>query len=179
MHRLAQKNKDKVIDLLTERLQYERTAVALYDAIMPKMRSSADPEIVKMLPQMMEHREQEKEHEEWLEEQIRNLGGDTHAETEMSKLSTLESEGIGKVVLDGDPNIAHLFHALLSAELVDNAGWDLLVDLADEADDRDAKRSFKKRLHEEEDHLVFVRKALEKFMQRDVLGERVSMPTHP
>ncbi len=40
-----------------------------------------------------------------------------------------------------------MFHALFAAELVDNAGWDLLVQLADEADDDEARRAFKKRLH--------------------------------
>lgn len=77
--------------------------------------------------EMREHLDHEKEHEEWSEECIRSLGGGAHSPTEMSKLVT---------------ELPHLFHALLSAELLDNAGWELLVQLADEAADREAKREF-------------------------------------
>lgn len=75
-----------------------------------------------------------------------------------------------------DAELPHLFHALLAAELVDNAGWDLLAQVADEAGDREARKEFKKRLHEEEDHLLFVRKAVEKLAFRDVLDEDVKLP---
>ena len=179
MDKLAHQHPDKVIDYLTERLVFERDGVKLYDAILAKMRVSGDEEVRRMLDQMQEHRDQEKEHEEWLEEQIRSLGGDAHGTTEMSELVTREAKGIDDVILDGDNEIAHLFHALLTAELADNAGWDLLVTLADEAGDRDARRQFKKRLHEEEEHLIFVRRVVERFARRQVLGEVVAMPTSP
>jgi rubrerythrin len=179
MSELAAMNKDKVLDLLNERCAFERTGVKLYDSIIGKMKQSADAQITKMLDQMQEHRDQEKEHEEWLEEQIRALGGDPHAKTDKVQLIEKESRGIEAVILDGDPEIPHLFHALLVAELADNAGWDLLVELADEADDDKAKRAFKKRLHEEEEHLIFVRRAMERFAMREVLGQQVSMPTQP
>jgi bacterioferritin (cytochrome b1) len=177
MHKLGESNLGKVIDILTERLEYERAGVRLYDSIIVKMQASGDPQIAKMLDQMMEHRDQEKEHEEWLEAKIRALGGDAHTKTEMAMLVARESKGIEEVIHDGDPDIAHLFHALLAAELVDNAGWDLLTKLADEAGDRELKKEFKKRLHEEEEHLLFVRKVVERFARRDVLGESISMPS--
>ena len=178
MDKLGQKNKDKVIDMLAERLQFERSGVKLYDAVLKKMQSSREPTISKMLDQMQEHRDQEKEHEEWLEECIRQLGGDAKQLTEKAKLVTQESKGIEEVIMK-DAEIPHLFHALLAAELVDNAGWDLLVDLADEADDTKAKREFKKRLHEEEEHLILVREAMKKFAAHEVLGEKLQMPTQP
>ena len=179
MAQLGTTNKEKVLDLLNERCAYERTGVRLYDAIIGKIEQSGDSKITKMLGQMQEHRDQEKEHEEWLEERIRALGGDPHAKTTMVQLTETESKGLEAVILDGDPDVSHLFHALLIAELADNAGWDLLVELADEAEDQEAKRGFKKRLHEEEEHLIFVRRAVERFARREVLGERVSMPTQP
>ena len=167
--------KTKQIDLLNERLAFERAGVQLYDRILTRMRASQDPNIQRMLEEMQKHRDEEKEHEEWLEAQIRSLGGSAHAETEHSRLVTRESQGIIDVV-NTAPELPHLFHALLAAELVDNAGWDLLVQIADEAGDKAAKREFKKRLHQEEDHLLFVRKAVEKFTIKDVLGEDVKMP---
>jgi rubrerythrin len=179
MEKLSKHNPQKVIDLLTERLTFERSGVKLYDAIIEKMNLSTEEGVVDMVDQMREHRDQEKEHEEWLEDCVRQLGGDAHAETEMSAVVTRESKGIEDIILDGDNDIFHLFHALLTAELADNAGWDLLVSLADEAGDRDAKKAFKKRLHEEEEHLVFMRRAVERLARREVLGEEVSLPTSP
>ncbi len=179
MEKLAQKNREKVIDLLCERLAFERSGVKLYDKILTEMKASQNPQITKMLEPMQEHRDQEKEHEEWLEAQIRSLGADDKKPTEMSRLVTKESQGIEEVVLKGTGQIAHLFHALLAAELVDNAGWDLLVQLADEADDSKARREFKKRLHEEEEHLILMREAMKKLSANEVLGEKLQMPTEP
>ncbi len=179
MEELAQKNRDRVIDVLTERLTFERSGVRLYDRIIERMRASNEAAVAKMLDQMIEHRDQEKEHEEWLEEQIRSLGGDAHAQTEKGRLVETESQGIEKVIFDDRSALPELFHALLAAELVDNAGWDLLVQLADDADDNKAKRAFKKRLHEEEEHLLFVHRAVERFSAREVLAEPAAMPTAP
>jgi rubrerythrin len=178
MEKLARKNKDKVIDLLSERLCFERAGEKLYDKILERMQASRDPSISRMLDQMQEHRDQEKEHEEWLEECIRKLGGDDQELTDKARLVTQESKGIEEVIMK-DPQLPHLFHALLAAELVDNAGWDLLVQLADEANDNAAKREFKKRLQEEEQHLTLMREAMKKISTNEVLGERLKMPTQP
>jgi bacterioferritin (cytochrome b1) len=178
MGRLADYDTGQVINVLSERLAFERAGVRLYDKILEKMQESGDKNILRMNDAMTEHRNQEKEHEEWLESQIRGIGGDAHAPTELSELVTRESEGIEKVVMS-DPELPHLFHALLAAELVDNAGWDLLVQLADDAGDSEAKRSFKKRLREEEAHLTFLRRVMEKFSAQQVLNEQVRMPDSP
>ncbi len=175
MEKLAQHGAGKVIDVLNERLAFERAGVKLYDRVLEVMRATADENVTRMLDEMQAHRDQEKEHEEWLEEQIRGLGGDAHSETEKSRLVTRESKGIEEVIMS-DAQLPHLLHALLAAELVDNAGWDLLVQPADEAGDRDAKKEFKKRLHEEEDHLLFLRKAMEKLSFNEVLGESEKPP---
>jgi len=61
-------------------------------------------------------------------------------------------------------------------ELVDNAGWDLLVQIAREFGDSDAKKQFKKRLHEEEKHLLFVRETLLELTKKDVSAPQSSPP---
>ncbi len=179
MKRLAQKHPEQLIDLLNERLTFERTGVKLYDRILEAMRASEDPQVQGMLATMQQYRDEEKEHEEWLEEQIRSLGGDAHAETEMSRLVVRESQGIEQVILRGDAQLPHLFHALMAAELVDNAGWELLVDLADEADDDEARDAFEFRLTEEEDHLDYLRQVMESYAGSRVLGEELRLPTEP
>ena len=84
-----------------------------------------------------------------------------------------ESEGVERV-MRRDDSIPHDFHALLTAELADNAGWDMLVQIADEFGDFAAKKEFKKRLREEEEHLLFVRKTL-----LELTKQEVSVPPPP
>ncbi|HZU82554.1 MAG TPA: hypothetical protein VE987_06545 [Polyangiaceae bacterium] len=167
MKKLSEHNREKLIDLLSERLAFERASVRLYDTILERL--DASDGVVAFREEIQHNRDNEKEHEEWLETQIRHLGGDADAKTEMAELVERESIGIEQVVT-GDQLLPHVMHALLAAELVDNAGWELLMELADDADDGDAREEFRKRLHEEEDHLLFARTANLAFARQRVLG---------
>jgi len=170
MKQLAEHNKTKLIDLLCERLAFEREGVRLYDSILAKLDATpGGGSVGAFRDELQTFRDQEKEHEEWLEQQIRDLGGDTNVKTEMAQLVERESQGIDQVVTTDDL-LPHVMHAMLTAELVDNAGWELLIELADDADDKEARAEFRKRLHEEEDHLIFVRTAMLAFTRKDVLG---------
>ncbi len=179
MEKLANFNREKVLDLLIARMNFERAGVKLYDSVIAKIQAQSDSSLLRLLDKLHEHRNEEKEHEEWLEEQVRMLGGDAHGTSDMAQLEERESKGIEDIILDGDNEALHFFHALLAAELADNAGWDLLVELADQAGDRDAKKAFKKRLHQEMEHLLFVRRVIRRLARREVLGQTVSMPTWP
>jgi bacterioferritin (cytochrome b1) len=170
MKMLAKYNREKLIDVLSERLAFERAGVKLYDTILAKLDASPGAaEVSAFRDELQNYRDEEKEHEEWLEETIRGLGGDAAAKTELADLALRESVGIEQVV-ENDDLLPHVIHALLAAELVDNSGWQLLVELADDADDREAREQFRKRLHEEEDHLLFARSAMLAFARKDVLG---------
>jgi ferritin-like protein len=181
MDRLAAMHRDKLIDLLAERREFERSSVGLYDAIIDKIRAMHDDGLDRLLATLEEHREQEREHEAWLADRIRGLGGDVDQKTDRVRMTEIESKGIREVVLDGDVDASRLFHALLAAELLDNEGWELLLELADEADDDEARGSFADRLHEEEEHLLFARRAVVAFARREILGLEGSaaLPTSP
>ena len=179
MKKLAQKNPGKLVELLQERLTFERTSVKLYDRILAQMQAAEDPQIHKMLDIMQGYRDEEAEHQTWLEEQIRALGGDVNGESEMSRLAAVESRGIEQIILREDVALQHLFHALMAAELVDNAGWDLLAALAEEADDDDALDCFALRQAEEEDHLEYLRETMSRYAESQVLGGRLQLPTEP
>src|SRR5205823_7155498 len=124
------------LGLIYYRLALGGGGVKLYATVRARVLSSGDPWVKEVMAQIQQNRDEEKEHEEWLEEQIRALGGDDHAPSEKSILVQTEAEGIEHVVMR-DPNLLHDFHALLTAELADNAGWELLVELASEFGDRD------------------------------------------
>ncbi len=170
MNSLAKQNRTNLIDVLTERLTFERTGVRLYDRVLERIRATGDPDVAKLHAPMTVHRDQEKEHEEWLEAKIRELGGSAHAMTAKANLVKTESRGLEDVIFDDRATLTQMLHALLAAELVDNAGWDLLVALADEANDHDLKKQFKRRLHEEEDHLALVQRAVARFAKRELMA---------
>jgi bacterioferritin (cytochrome b1) len=179
MEQLTEYNAPMVLDLLGGRLAYERTGVKLYDAVIRKIELNPDRRYHRVLDYLRHIRDEEKEHEEWLESQIRALGGTAHEITAMAQLESEETSGVMSVVVDGHQHVPHLLHALLAAELADNAGWDLLVKLADEAGDKQAKLQFKKRLMEEAKHLAFVREAVVRAAELEVLGQDVDLPTSP
>ena len=230
MEKLALKNKDKVIDVLAERLCFERASVKLYEKVLQRISLAADGRhrrssggdystyglsgyrknaprgmhedlvaeqggganerqahereervLTEMLPRMQVVRDQEKGHQAWLEDAIRKLGGDPKRRTEMARVTARELEGIETVIMK-DTELPHLFHALLAAEHVDTAGWDLLVELAEAAGDQDAKSEFEKRLREEEQHIEFLREALRTFSAHEILDQELQSPTqdiHP
>lgn len=180
MEKLGHIARPQVIDVLMERLVFERAGVRLYDRIIEVIEVSGSAAVQVMLGQLRQHREEEQEHADWLEGQVLSLGGDPHAETERARLVETLSKGIEEVVLQSDDTvIPHLLSALLAAELVDGAGWALLVDLAEKAEDHEAKQEFARRARQEEDHLTFVRTAVSRFAQNDVLGKSVELPTAP
>jgi bacterioferritin (cytochrome b1) len=176
MHKLAQKNQDRVIDLLLERMSFERAAVKLYDSILMKLQSDEDPIATGMVEPLETYRDQEYEHAQWLEDQVEALGGDASRTTEGTQLIQTEAKGILEIVLGSDMSLSHMFHALLTAELIDNSGWELLLELADDADDEVARGEFQKRAHQEQDHLLFARRAVVAFARRQVLGQEVALP---
>jgi bacterioferritin (cytochrome b1) len=179
MRSLAEKHPGKLMDLLHERLTFERTSVKLYDRALALIAASEDPQIRGMRDTMQGYRDEEAEHQAWLEEQIHELGGDVNAESERSLLVTREARGIADVILREGVELPHLFHALMAAELVDNAGWDLLAALAEEADDDEALDSFALRQAEEEDHLEYMRQTIARYAESQVLGEQLELPTEP
>ena len=51
-----------------------------------------------------------------------------------------------------------------------------VVHLADEADDADARRELRRRAHQEEEHLIFVRSVVAAFARKQVLGRSAHIP---
>jgi bacterioferritin (cytochrome b1) len=169
MEKLAQHNREKFVDLLSERLAFERATIELYDSVLTKMRRLRDPVSIRLIAPLEDFREHEKEHTRWLEEVLRQLGATGNERTGLTELAWRESSGIERAIRN-DEEAIHLVHALLSAELVDNAGWELLLELADEADDEFARREFLKRLHEEKEHLFELRRAMLSVARKEILG---------
>ena len=176
MEKLAKNNAAFVLDVLSGRLVFERTGVKLYDSAIEKIERRSEPRYHALLGQLHQIRNEEAEHAAWLEAQIRALGGNPDEKTDLAALEAEEATGIKSVIVDGHDKVIHVLHALLAAELADNAGWDLLVKLADDTGDRPAKLAFAKRLAEEAKHLLFIREAVVRAAEVEILGRDVAMP---
>jgi len=176
---LVAKNAAQVLDVLVARLTFERTGVKLYDSVIEKIERSGESRYQALVDTLRKHRNEEKEHEEWLESLIRALGGRPEELTTLAQLETEESQGIQSVILDGHTRVIEVLHALLTAELADNAGWDLLVELADDTGDQLARAEFGKRMLEEAKHLAFLRQAVLRAAEIEILGRDEPMPKRP
>src|SRR5262249_2248629 len=122
VRRRQQETDSKTIELLSERLAFERTGVKLYDRIVRKVLDSRGGDGITDAEEVAEQlgvfRDEEKEHEEWLEDRIRELGSDPNEQTDRSVLVQEESKGIVDVVLESERPLPEMLHALLAAELV-------------------------------------------------------------
>jgi ferritin-like metal-binding protein YciE len=168
---LAERNRGPVVDLLSERLAFERSTVRLYDRILETLRGSTEAAARDLHATMLKHRGEEEEAARWLEGRIRELAGDGGAETDLGRLATREARGIEEVADADGADATHLFHALLAVEGVDVAGWELLVELAEGAGDARARHDLERHLRRERQHLAFVRRAIERLAVEKLFGE--------
>ena len=65
--------------------------------------------------------------------------------------------GIMQVLADPRTTLAQCLNAILSAELTDNAGWELLIQLAEQAGESELAGRFLGALTQEQEHLVTVK----------------------
>lgn len=71
------------------------------------------------------------------------------------------SQGVIATVTDPRTTVAQALNAILTAELTDNAGWDLLIKLAQEHQQTQMADEFRDALADEQEHLLKVKGWLE------------------
>lgn len=154
---------EMLVDKLGERLAFERTGVRLYDAMIAKVNTlgSSNAELLPMLGRI---RQQEAEHMDLVRQAMEQLGADPTAMTPCADVSGVLSGGILQVISDPRTNLAQSFEALLTAELTDNAAWEMLIDLVRQEGKDDMAASFQQALMQEEEHLQIVKSHLHRLM---------------
>ncbi|MCE3254653.1 MAG: hypothetical protein K0R25_147 [Rickettsiaceae bacterium] len=159
--KLAGTNIEILIDKLGERLAFERSGVRLYDALIAKVKvlEDVDSEILEVL---VHFQKEEAEHFALVHKAIIMLGADPTAQTPCADVVGVSSLGIMQVMTDPRTNLAQCLNALLTAELTDNAGWELLIKLADETNQKEEIiKDFEKALKQEQEHLNVIKSLLE------------------
>ena len=144
-----------LLDKLAERLAFERTGTRLYDALLTKLdvaggAGSISHALVAGI------RDDEARHMLLAKEAIETMGGDPTAQTPSADLAGVESMGLVQVLSDPRTSLAQSLHAILTAELSDNAGWEILIALAWEHGQGGMVERFSEALQLERRHLDLV-----------------------
>jgi len=165
-----------LLDKLGERIAFERTGTRLYSAIISKhlalTNGGADPlsEAVSgeaAAETLQRIRSEELEHFHMLCNAVSQLGGDPTAQTPCADVTATASMGLMQVVTDPRTTLAQSLSAILTAELTDNAGWELLIKLAEDAGQDDLIEPFTEALEAEQQHLVAVRGWIESLLMSE------------
>ncbi|HEX6715897.1 MAG TPA: ferritin-like domain-containing protein [Pyrinomonadaceae bacterium] len=146
-----------LLDKLSERLAFERSGTRLYEALYNKCEILGEPMPGPTLEQIQHIGSEELEHFLLLNQTITELGGDPTVESPCADVAGVASIGLMQVLTDPRTSMAQCLQAMLTAELTDNDGWQLLIKLADNLGHDDLKTEFESALEDEEKHLQNVR----------------------
>jgi rubrerythrin len=179
-----------LLDKMGERLAFERSGTRLYDALLTKYEAlvgGGDERFGATLEDALEKsaatgheaegqsplevlrriRSEELEHFKMLSDAIGRLGGDPTAQTPCADVAATAAMGYIQVLTDPRTTLAQCLNVMLSAELTDNAGWELLIQLADDTGQSDLAGEFLAALGEEQQHLAIVRAWLEALLTKE------------
>jgi hypothetical protein len=146
-----------LLDKLSERLAFERMGTRLYEALLNKCETLGEQSPGPTLEEINHIGSEELEHFLMLNRVITEIGGDPTVESPGADVAGVTSHGIMQVLTDPRSSMAQCLQALMTAELTDNAGWELLIELADGLGYNDMKTEFETALAHEEEHLQNVR----------------------
>lgn len=146
------------LDKLGERLAFERTGTRLYEAILIKLRASETWQGGPTLADVQRIHDEEREHFLMLRDVMSELGADPTAMTPAADVIGVASSGLLQVVTDPRTTMPQSLNALLTAELTDNDGWQMLIELARIYGKNDMVARFEGAKAAEEMHLAEVRR---------------------
>ncbi len=147
-----------LFDLLGARLQFERTGVRLYDALISKLDAYGSFDGGPSRHELEDLRDEELAHFRMLQHQITELGGDPTAVTPCANLQSTASRGIADVLLDPRTSLLDGLDTIIVAELADHEEWIGLVDLARDLGRSDLVHVFQSAQLTEDEHLSKVRR---------------------
>lgn len=145
------------LDKLGERLAFERQGTRLYEALLNKCQTLGESAPGPTLEDIEHIGSEELEHFLLINRAITEIGGDPTVQSPCADVAGVTSMGILQVLTDPRSSLAQCLQAMLTAELTDNDGWQLLIKLADNLGYDDLKAEFETALEHEEEHLLNVR----------------------
>lgn len=164
---MAHVNMDALVDKLCERLAVETGGVDIYRAAIAKI---GDRTVAARLEHFMQD---EADHRDLLDAYLTRLGV-TERDTPSARLAKHEGEAYLKLIGEADTP-AQVLNILLTIELMDENGWEMIINLGRDLGDDDLVRTLDAALQDEKDHLRGVRGMLAQ-MTREMMmsGEPVA-----
>jgi rubrerythrin len=159
LQKLTAGHLEVLLDKLGERLAFERSGTRLYEALILKCEAALPGESLDFLRQI---RNEELGHFQLLKQAIEDLGADPTAITPCADVTGVQSQGLVQVVNDPRTSVAQSVSAILTAELVDNDGWDLLIKIVQAADMDELAQKFATAREHEARHLTEIRSWIER-----------------
>jgi len=162
---MAHVNKDALVDKLCERLAVETGGVDIYKAAIAKI---GDPAVAARLQHFME---EEAEHRDLLDAYLTKLGV-ADRETPSARLAKHEGEAYMKLIGEAQTP-AQVLNIMLTIELMDENGWEMIINLGRDLGDDDMVRTLNEALQEEKQHLRGVRGMLAQATRELLMTEEV------
>lgn len=163
---MAHVNMDALVDKLCERLAVETGGVDIYRAAIAKI---DDPTLAARLEHFMQ---EEAEHRDLLEAYLKKLGVDNR-DTPSARLA--QHEGAAYLQLIGEADTpAQVLNIMLTIELMDENGWEMIINLGRDLGEEELVRTLSSALQEEKEHLRGVRGMLARLTREMMMtGEEV------
>jgi len=156
-----------LVDKLGERLAFERQGARLYEALLCKLEVSP-ARVGSITPvALTEIMNEEISHAGLLIEEMNGLGADPTAMTPSADLAGVQAIGLVQTITDPRTSMTQCLQAILAAELIDNACWELLIELAEGFGKDELAANMRVALRQEEEHLRRVRGWLTEYVQSE------------
>jgi rubrerythrin len=166
----------QLLDLLGERLAFERAGTRLWDALAAKFDATGGFSGGPTRDQLTHIRDEEHRHFTMLCDLMERLGGDPTAVTPAAEVAAVASMGLPAVLTDPRTEFVQCLEAILVAELVDNDCWPPLLELLSNAGYEDEAKRLLCAVQSEREHLECVRSWLATAQGRSV--EAVTALSH-
>ncbi len=157
---MAHVNNGALVDKLCERLAVETGGVDIYQAAIAKL---DDPTAITRLKHFMQ---EEAKHRDLLAAYLDRLGV-ADRETPSACLAKHEGEAYLKLIGEADTP-GQLLNILLTVELMDENGWEMLINVGRDLHDDDLVRTLNVALQDEKEHLRGVRGMLAQLTRQTV-----------
>lgn len=169
-------NANVFVDKLGERLAFERTGVRLYDGLLSKLEAYGTWQGGPSRRDLEQHRTDELAHFEMVREAIVQLGSDPTVITPSADLKAVASSGLVQVITDPRTDLFQCLDVILTAELTDNDGWEMLIQLARDMNQERLADDFDRALGAERRHLSRVRMWVASRVGALLAGEPIPPP---
>lgn len=154
-----------LLDMLSDRVAFERSGTRLYESLIRKAEMSGLAS--GMIKDLRHIYDEELAHFLMLSDMVTALGGDPTVQSPSADVSGVVSHGVMQVVADPRTTFVQSLQAILTAELTDNDGWQMLKEFfAAQGFEAEAKKCAKA-LEEEQEHLVKVRTWIKALLQSE------------